>query len=410
MLNKKTVLFFTDRYNTEVAENVKKEFGFDGSVIGIIITKKELENQAINSIIDKVVPEETGFRYLIRNKRTAMATLKSNRIPSQKVIFNPRNAIQRRIYNALNRYNPGVVAVTAHTVLADCLAAIDKYGKEVKVVVIGEEFVLDKRLIQRSVDYYFVDNYSMRNALSEGGIPDDRIEIASLPIARVFFEKNDREEALKKFVLDADKPTVLISASVVGDSRFKKVVEAIKEADFDANFVVACGKNRNFINAARDLGFTAYNEGIDMNAALNACDLLVARPTTMLMGEAIVKGKKVFALLPNGKTESANLDYLSLDAVTKIKDIPTLIESMRDFLGGFVGKKSEQELSLSGNQESVSESSTIDDLVALQAKEETARETFAVEEIVKIATIDETSAKRIATKILELAVPGVAIE
>lgn len=395
MLNKKTVLFFTDRYNTEVAENVKKEFATDGSVIGIIITKKELESAAMNSIVDRLVPEETGLRYLIRNKRIAASTLNANRTPSQKVMFNHRSRIQRRILNALCRYNPGVVAVTAHSLLADCLAAVDKYDSSVKVVVIGEEFVLDKRLIQRSVGYYFVDNFSMRNALAEGGIPDDRIEIASLPIAREFFAVRDREEAVKKFMLEADKPTVLISASVIGDSRFIKVVEAIKEADFDANFVVACGKNRAFINEVRDLGFTAYNEGIDMNAALDACDLLVARPTTMLMGEAIVKGKTIFALLPNGKTESANLSYLSVDCVTKIKSIPELMEKMRWFFN-----------KLSADKEKEAAEQNDADNEALYPEESGEKS----EETVKIAQIDDTSAKRIATKLLELASKDVSGE
>ena len=189
MFKKKTVLFFTGRYNTAVAENVLKELRSDPSAVGVIVTKKELENHILNGIVDKLIPEESKLRYLIRNKRLAIGSINSDRTRSQKTIFNPRSGLQRHILNALERYNPSVVAVTNYTLLADVLAALDKYGKNVKTVVISEEFVLDKRLIQRSVDYYFVDNFDMRNDLAECGIPDDKISIVTIPVARNFSKR-----------------------------------------------------------------------------------------------------------------------------------------------------------------------------------------------------------------------------
>lgn len=378
MQNKKTVLFFTDRYRTEVAENILNEYADNGSVLGLIVTRKEVSNPIVNATIDKLLPDDSGFRYALRNKRLLFASLKSKRIPSQNTTFSKRDRRQARILNAINRYNPDVVAVTTHTLLADVLAAVEKYGQSVKVVVIAEEFVLDKRLIQRNVDYYFVDNYDMRTVLSEGGIPDDRIEIASLPIAKEYFENNDREKALKKFALEGDRPVVLVSSSAVGDSRFKKVLEAIKNADLNADFIIACGKNRPLLTAARELGFSSYNEGIDMNAALNACDLLISRPTTMLMGAAIVKNKPVYALLPNGKTEEANLDYLALDAVTKIKDLPDLIFKTEQFLNGL-------------------------NAPSLDSPEAEENSNAAEQPAKKTTVIEDTSAKRIAKKLLEMA-------
>lgn len=383
MQNKKTLLFFTDRYNTAVAENIIKEYSGDNSVLGVIITRKELANFVVNAMWELVLPDESKARNFIHNKRIALGTLNSKRIPPQNTTFSHRDRRQKRILNALHRYNPDVVAVTTHTVLFDVLSAVERYGQGVKVVVIGEEFVLDRRLIQRNVDYYFVDNYDMRNLLAEGGIPDEKIEIASLPIGKEYFERNNREEAVKKFALDDMKPTILISASTYGDSRFKKVLEEIKKEQFDTNIVVACGKDRALLNVARELEFTAYNEGIDMNAALNACDILVARPTTMLMGAAIVKSKSVLALLPSGVTESANLKYLSIDSVTKIDDTETLILRLRDFINEFYDKQSAE----------------YEENADMSAPDRVKR----VPEEKKIAPIEQTSARRIATKLLEFA-------
>ena len=384
MLKKKTVLFFTGRYNTAVAENILKELRSDPSAVGVIVTKKELENHILNGIVDKLIPEESKMRYLIRNKRLAMGSINSRRTPSQKTIFNPRSPLQRRILNALERYNPGVVAVTNYALLADVLASLDKYGKNVKTVVISEEFVLDKRLIQRSVDYYFVDNFDMRNDLAECGIPDDKISIVSIPVAREFFEKNDREEALKKFALDGHKPVILVSASALGDGRFIKVVEKLKEGDFDVDYIVACGKNRTFLNAARDLGFNAYNEGVDVNAALNACDLVIARPTTMLLAESLVKKKPVIALLPNGKVEEENLEYLATENVTKVDGIEKLNAAVKKFLDGLRG---------TGSPDSAE--TVITDGGEGNIKKDT--------DLVEVPRIDESGSRIIAAKLLSYA-------
>lgn len=384
MLKKKTVLFFTGRYNTAVAENILKELRSDPSAVGVIVTKKELENHILNGIVDKLIPEESKMRYLIRNKRLAIGSINSRRTPSQKTIFNPRSPLQRRILNALERYNPGVVAVTNYALLADVLASLDKYGKNVKTVVISEEFVLDKRLIQRSVDYYFVDNFDMRNDLAECGIPDDKISIVSIPVAREFFEKNDREEALKKFALDGHKPVILVSASALGDGRFIKVVEKLKEGDFDVDYIVACGKNRTFLNAARDLGFNAYNEGVDVNAALNACDLVIARPTTMLLAESLVKKKPVIALLPNGKVEEENLEYLATENVTKVDGIEKLNAAVKKFLDGLRG---------TGSPDSAE--TVITDGGEGNIKKDT--------DLVEVPRIDESGSRIIAAKLLSYA-------
>lgn len=384
MFKKKTVLFFTGRYNTAVAENVLKELRSDPSAVGVIVTKKELENHILNGIVDKLIPEESKLRYLIRNKRLAICSINSDRTRSQKTIFNPRSGLQRHILNALERYNPSVVAVTNYTLLADVLAALDKYGKNVKTVVISEEFVLDKRLIQRSVDYYFVDNFDMRNDLAECGIPDDKISIVTIPVAREFFEKNDREEALKKFALDGHKPVILVSASALGDGRFIKVAEKLKEGDFDVDYIIACGKNRTFLNAVRDLGFNAYNEGVDMNAALNACDLVVARPTTMLLAETLVKKKPVIALLPNGKVEEDNLEYLATENVTKVDGVENLNAAVKKFL---------DELRAAERP----------DVAETALKEGGENEEKKDTDLVEIPRIDESGARIIAEKLLAYA-------
>lgn len=332
MLNKRTILFFTDTFNKAVAENIKAEFKGNNEVASVIVTKEELRSRAYNAFLSFILPSGSSRRLHAFNQRIKWKSLGMNKKRKRGLVVLPAHKkIQKRMLNAINRYNPSVIVVTEQSVLRDVLFAVDKYAKEVKVAVVPDEYILDKRLIDGAVNFYFVDNLDMRNSLTDNGIPDDKVVICGLPVGRKIFDERDRKSAVTKFAVNDSNPTILISASKAGDIRFKKVLEELKNANLNMNFIVACGKNRRILNHARTLGYSAYNDGIDMNSALNACDAVITRPTTMLMAEALAKGKEVFALLPNGKMETATLNYLGIDLVTKISSLPQLIEKLRSF-------------------------------------------------------------------------------
>lgn len=331
MLNKRTILFFTDTYNVSVAENVTEEFVGNNSVVSVIVTKRELKSAFHNAVVDRIFPEGGTLRQIALNKRIVIKNRKMNGKKKKHLLPTIHNPIQKRMLNALNRYNPSVVAITEQSLLIDALAAIDKYGSRIKLAVIPEDYILDRRLISGAVDYYFVDNFDMRNALVDSGISDDKVVICGLPVNKKFFIENDREQALKKFGLSDSRPKILVSCSQAGDKRFREVLEELKKADLGVDYIVACGKSRKLLNYAREAGFSAYNDGIDINAALTACDAVVTRPTTMLMAEAMVKNKDVFALLPVGKMEEANLNYLGIDQITKITSLAELVNKIRNF-------------------------------------------------------------------------------
>lgn len=340
MLNKKTILFFTDESDYDVVNNVVKELPTDGSVVNVIVKRQELQNEMLAKIYDKILPEGKKMRRKIEDMILVNNAKNNDKRLPQKIEFSNRNSQQKKIYNALTRYNPTLVVVDSVLLMEDVIACMERYGHRAKLAVICDELVLDKRFIHRRVDYYFVDNFGMCDDLSDGGVNGDKIIISGYPVDKKSFEQGDKDLALKKFALD-NTPMILVSASVAGDERFVKVVKSIDEADFDANIVVACGKSAVFINAVRDMGLYAYNDGIDMNAALDACDVLVCRPTTMLLAEAMAKKKQIFTLFPLGKVEEDNMKYLSHDLVTVATDTVDLVSKMRRYFDTKMGQSEE---------------------------------------------------------------------
>lgn len=384
MLNKIKAVFFTDTYKTSVTNTLKSEFASEDRV-GIIVAKNEVESVLKNNLLDRIVPTDSNLRYKIRNTILPLQNIASSKIKKKPIPFiNFNKGIENRIKNALFRYNPQIIFVTDHTILDYCIKAVTQLGKGTKIVVPIDEFTLDKRIVNKNVDLYFVDNMELKQALSNEGVAEDRIEIFDLPIDKKFFEPIAHDVAVKKLNMDTSKKNILISASCIGDERFKKLVNELSEASLEANFIFACGKNRSLLTLVRAKGFIGFNESLDMKLALTACDLVVTRPTTIFMQEAIAKRKEIFTIYPIDKIEQNNQNYLSVDKIKKFEDSKALIDAIRAFVTKEVV-----------HQEDIIVKLTIDE------DDEDGTYKSSVEKISE-SLVDESSAQKMIAKALEL--------
>ena len=76
MLNKNTVLFFTETDQTAVADAVRAEFPTDGSVVSVVIEKREVENALFNAVFDKVVGKTSKTRFFLEERYAAKNALR----------------------------------------------------------------------------------------------------------------------------------------------------------------------------------------------------------------------------------------------------------------------------------------------------------------------------------------------
>ncbi len=385
MYNKKTAIFFTDTYKNSVANVIKSEFVKKNDRVGIIVAKKELESVLAGNLADRIVPADSSLRYKLRNITASFINKNADKTVKKPIpIFDKTNKKEKRISNVLERYNPEVVVVTDHTLLHSLVNAVNTQGNGTKIVVAFDEFTMDKRIVNKHVDLYFVDNMEIKSALIAEGIAEDKIEIIDLPVENKFFVPVEYGAAAKKLNIDTSKKTLLFSSSYIGDERFIKLIDAISQARFDANIVFACGKNRKLLALVREKNFVAYNESLDMNLALTVADLVIMRPTTILMQEAIAKNKKVFSIFPLDKIEESNQNYLAVDKITKFADIPSLINAISEFLNSSVDR-----------EEEIIVKYTID-----EEKDDSGYE--KVIEAASSSAVDKNSVKTMVDKILEL--------
>lgn len=330
MLNKKTILFLTGKYDSSVAEAIYELLVRSPENLPIIINQRELENGFKIHVLDKLLPLSSGVRRFARNIHLMLKDAAPDKKSVQTISFKPAKIFDKHIYNAINRYTPDLVAVTSDVVLEPTLNAIYKTGRNTKVMVIGEGFLLSRRMINRNVDFYFVDNFDMRNRLIEGGIGSDRIEIAPLPLKLSAMENISKEDAGKKMALDPDKKTVFIHCG--GLDKFAKAINALALAGLNANIIVACGKNVKLLNLARNKGLIAYNESLNVHVAVSAADLVISNADAPIIAEAAAKKKLVFGIYPVSRKDNLQLEYLSTDAIVKIADEKELVAKTAEFI------------------------------------------------------------------------------
>lgn len=330
MQNKRTILFLTGKYSTDIAEAVLERVATSNDNLGIVVNQRELESSFKINFLNKIFPLNSRVRRNVRNVDLSIKDTLSNKKIVQAIGYKSHNVLHRHIYNVLNRYSPDLVCVTSAAVMIPTLSAIHKQGKNTKVVAICDNFVLDERMINRNVDYYYLDNFDMRNKLILGGISEEKIEITPLPLKKKALDLVTKEDAVKKMGLDEHKKNVLIYTG--GDERFKGVINALSSSQISANVIFACDNNVQLLNMARNKGFMAHNEGINIHLAISAADLVITIPESTLIAESIYKKKLVFGLLPLTPKDVMVLDYLSTDTIVKIENEKSLVEKTATYI------------------------------------------------------------------------------
>lgn len=332
MKGKKTIIIFTDDNSRDIASALKERCKGNNLLQIIIISEKELYSFGKLFFENYFLKNDTKLKMAYNRRKEVKQEKLLDRLPSQNVSFDNRRAVYTRTYNVFLRYTPDVVVALTPAVINPILGAKSKIKKEIKTVVIADDFSLNLQMVHKEIDKYFVDNFDVRDKLVKQGIDNDKITVISMPVRNTFKEDIERGAALKSFDLP-DKPTVLVSAAKYGDEKFKKVLSLIGEEKLDVNVIVACETNRKMLAYVREkTDFTGYNEGIDMNAAYCAADVVITRPDPSVIAEALFKKKLIFSIFAKGEAERRAHEYLGIDLVVKTDSAEDAVEKLKKFI------------------------------------------------------------------------------
>lgn len=331
MKNKRTVILFTDEINAESAQSVRDHLAGDKENLPIIIGEDEFQSVAARLIKDRLFNEDGFVMRSYEKLKSRYISKKMDKVPPQDIAFKNQSASYRKAYNILVRYNPDLIILNGPCIMREVLAARAKALPDAKVVMLVTGYILNRQLINKHIDRYFIDNIAIKTTLVNEGIPEDKITLADFPICPRFDREFIKEEIYNEYKFTEGKPTVLIAVPPADNSEIRGAIDCLEARKSDFNIIADCGKDREILVYARDRGIKAINEGRESSPLYAIADIVISRPSPMIMAKTFYKEKLFFALNPKSEEEKRTAEYLK-DIIVKAENDRLLNASLDKYL------------------------------------------------------------------------------
>ncbi len=222
----------------------------------------------------------------------------------------------------LQRLQPDLCVAT-HFLPAEIIAwLIAKEKLRARHAIVVTDYDVHALWLCRTVDRYYVAMEESAEYMTRIGVPRERLRVTGLPVDPVFATPADRSAARKRFGLDVDAPTVLVSAGGEGVGPIEQLVRDLLGMRRPWQIVAIAGKSEKMRRRLEELaraagtlpagaprlcavGFTA-----EMDQYMAAADLLVGKAGGLTTSEALARGLPMALVEPIPGQEERNADHL----------------------------------------------------------------------------------------------------
>jgi processive 1,2-diacylglycerol beta-glucosyltransferase len=208
------------------------------------------------------------------------------------------------------------IAVCTHFLAPALLQRERRKGRgRARIVTVVTDFEIHGMWLGAESDHYFVATEEARTHLEALGVAPATITVSGIPTHPVFAENKDQAAMRRKYGLQEDIPTILVSPGGFDTANARRLLDALTGADLPAQIIAACGRNLG-LHAAIDeatggnplvktVGFTT-----DMDEYMAASDLMIGKPGGLTTSESLVKGLAWVVVNPIPGQEERNAIYL----------------------------------------------------------------------------------------------------
>ncbi|MDQ3799503.1 MAG: glycosyltransferase [Acidobacteriota bacterium] len=217
-------------------------------------------------------------------------------------------------------YQPDWIVCT-HFLPAEIISDLKAKGKlSCPQAIVVTDFDLHALWLCRNYERYFVALDETKYYLETLGFPAEKISVTGIPIDPVFAETKDKRAMCEKYNLDADQPTIILSAGGFGVGRIELLLKSLQTIKQPVQILAMCGRNEELKNKLAQqqqsqngsetcrvipVGFTTA-----MDEYMSASDLVVGKPGGLTTCEALAKGLIFIIVNPIPGQEERNSDHL----------------------------------------------------------------------------------------------------
>lgn len=222
----------------------------------------------------------------------------------------------------LKRLQPDLCVAT-HFLPAEIIAwLIAKQKLRARHAIVVTDYDVHALWLCRTVDRYYVAMEESVEYMTRIGVPREKLRVTGIPVDPVFATPADRAAARKRFGLDADATTVLVSAGGEGVGPIDRIVRELLAMQRPWQIVAIAGKSekmRHRLEAvAREAGTLPSGAGrlcavgftTEMDQYMAAADLLVGKAGGLTTSEALARSLPMALIEPIPGQEERNADHL----------------------------------------------------------------------------------------------------
>lgn len=236
--------------------------------------------------------------------------------------------MSRKLNNILQEFNPDLV-ISTHP-FSNQMCTILKKKKKIscKIATVLTDMAPHSQWTVNSdyIDYFFVANQEMKDALSDDGIASFKIFVTGIPLSKRFSEKFDTKKIYKDFNLDSNKTTILFFAGGefgLGRKRTHLVFRALIRLFKNFQIVAISGRNKKMNEKFKSLVY--LYEVSDRVIVLDYTDkvpelmsisnIVITKPGGLTTTESLVSNLPIIIINPIPGQEEENAEFLVKNGV-----------------------------------------------------------------------------------------------
>jgi len=213
-------------------------------------------------------------------------------------------------------FKPDVIICT-HYFPADILAYYRKQAnKNYKITLIITDYEHHPAWLIKDIDLYCVAHEEIKKNLIYTNIPENQILVFGIPIGLQFSKPLNKEVLKRKYGLDNDELTLLISAGSFGISPVSEIIQKLSDIKKHFQMIVICGHSQDQflklnklkqkeLRIKKVFGFVN-----NMEELMAVSDLLITKPGGITVSESLAMALPMLLIKPIPGQEEANADYL----------------------------------------------------------------------------------------------------
>ena len=239
-------------------------------------------------------------------------------------ITNTSNKIMSRKLNSLLQdFNPDLV-ISTHPFGNQMCAILKRRGKiKCKIATTLTDFKLHNQWLYLSeyIDYFFVSNDKMKEAMIEKNIDANKIWVTGIPVSNRFLGEFNNDEIYKEFELSKDKHTVLFFAGGeygLGRDTTFMTLKALIRLFKDIQVVAIAGRNKRMqrkfakliesTNSEDRIKLLTFTDKVP--ELMHISDIVITKPGGLTITESLVSHLPIIIINPIPGQEEENAEFL----------------------------------------------------------------------------------------------------